>query len=308
MKQMDRRLLILMRLREEAAVRASDLAELCECSVRTVYRDIDALCQAGVPIAAMPGEGYRLVSGYHLPPIAFAAEEAVQILLGLDLVERLGTNSQRDATKGAAAKVEAVLTPDTREEVSRLRERIRASPHVAGDLSPYLPLLQEAVVGDKVVHLRYHSYAPDRLTERDVEAHYLVFYGGDWHLVGYCRLREDIRDFRASRIDHAELLDETFLRRGSIDDGWNPGEREHEVKVWIAGKAARWAREEPAFGFEGEEPAEGGVIFSFRVRDLQRLMPWILSRGGAARVLAPPELVQRIGDEARALAGRYPDA
>ena len=68
MKQMDRRLLILMRLREERPLRAADLAEECECSVRTVYRDIDALCQAGVPVAAMPGRG--LSAGSRLSPAA----------------------------------------------------------------------------------------------------------------------------------------------------------------------------------------------------------------------------------------------
>ncbi len=304
---MDRRLLILMRLREETPVRASDLAQDCECSVRTVYRDIDALCQAGVHVASMPGEGYRLVPGYHLPPIAFAAEEAVQILLGIDLALGLGTMAQRDAARSAAAKVEAVLLPETREEVARLRERIRVSPQVAGELSPHLPLLQAAVVGDRVVRLRYHSYEPDRVTERDVEAHFLVFYSGDWHLIGYCRLREDVRDFRASRIDSADLMDETFVRR-AIDDGYDPGEMEIEVRIWIDEQAARWAREDLAFGFVSEEPADGGSVFTYRVRDVPRLLPWIFSRGAAARVLSPPELVQRLREEAKALVGRYPDA
>ena len=304
---MDRRLLILMRLREETPVRASDLAQDCECSVRTVYRDIDALCQAGVPVASMPGEGYRLVPGYHLSPIAFAAEEAVQILLGLDLALGLGTMAQRDAARLAAAKVDAVLLPETREAVVRLRERIRASSQIAGELSPHLPLLQEAVVGDRVVRLRYHSYEPDRVTKRDVEAHLLVFYSGDWHLIGYCRLREDVRDFRASRIESADLLDETFERR-AIDDGYDPGEREIEVRIWIDEREARWAREELAFGFVSEEPADGGFVFTFRVRDIPRLLPWIFSRGAAARVLSPPELVERLREEAKALHGRYPDA
>ena len=305
---MDRRLLILMRLREETPVRASDLAQDCECSVRTVYRDIDALCQAGVPVASMPGEGYRLVPGYHLPPIAFAAEEAVQILLGIDLALGLGTMAQRDAARSAAAKVEAVLLPETREAVARLRERIRASPQIVGELSPHLPLLQEAVVGDRVVRLRYHSYEPDRVTKRDVEAHSLVFYGSDWHLIGYCRLREDVRDFRAGRIESARLLDETFVRR-EIDDGYDPGDMEIEVRVLIDERAARWAREDLAFGFVSEEPADdGGFVFTFRVRDVPRLLPWIFSRGAAARVLSPPDLVQRLREEAKALAGRYPDA
>ena len=275
--------------------------------MRTVYRDIDALCQACVPVASMPGEGYRLVPGYHLPPIAFAAEEAVQILLGLDLALGLGTMAQRDAARSAAAKVDAVLLPETREAVVRQRERIRASPHVAGELSPHIPLLQEAVIGDRVVRLRYHSYEPDRVTVRDVEAHMLVFYSGDWHLIGYCRLREDVRDFRASRIDSADLLAETFARR-TIDDGYDPGDNEREVRVWISEQAAHWAREEPAFGFVSEEPEDGGFVFTFRVRDMPRLLPWILSRGAAARVLSPPDLVQRLREESRALAGRYPDA
>ena len=304
---MDRRLLILMRLREETPVRASDLAQDCECSVRTVYRDIDALCQAGVPVASMPGEGYRLVPGYHLPPIAFAAEEAVQILLGIDLALGLGTMAQRDAARSAAAKVDAVLLPETREAVARLRERIRASPQIAGELSPHLPLLQEAVVGDRVVRLRYHAYEPDRVTKRDVEAHLLVFYSGDWHLIGYCRLREDVRDFRAGRIESARLLDETFVRR-KIDDGYDPGDMEIEVRIWIDERAARWAREDLAFGFVSEEPADGGFVFTFRVRDVPRLLPWIFSRGAAARVLSPPELVQRLREEAKALVGRYLDA
>src|SRR3990172_10600912 len=117
MKQMDRRLLILMRLRDETPLRASDLAEECGCSVRTVYRDIDALCQAGVPVAAMPGEGYRLVPGYHLPPIAFTTEEAVQLLLGSELALGVGTTAQREAAQAAAAKVAAALRPETRQEV-----------------------------------------------------------------------------------------------------------------------------------------------------------------------------------------------
>ena len=305
---MDRRLLILMRLREETPVRASDLAQDCECSVRTVYRDIDALCQAGVPVASMPGEGYRLVPGYHLPPIAFAAEEAVQILLGIDLALGLGTMAQRGSARSAAAKVDAVLLPETREAVARLRDRIRAAPQVSGKLSPHLPLLQEAVVGDRVVRLRYHSYEPDRVTKRDVEAHLLVFYSGDWHLIGYCRLREDVRDFRASRIESAKLQDETFVRR-KIDGGYDPGDMEVEVRILIDERAARWAREDLAFGFVSEEPADdGGFIFTFRVRDVPRLLPWIFSRGAAARVLSPPDLVQRLREEAKALVGQYPDA
>ena len=304
MKQMDRRLLILMRLRQETPVRAADLAEACECSVRTIYRDIDALCQAGVPVAAMPGEGYRLVEGYHLPPIAFTAEEAVQLLLGSDLALGLGTASQRQATRTAAAKVEAVLRPETRSEVDRLRERIRVSRWGRNEASPWLPVLQQAVIHDRVLHLRYHAFSSDDLTERDVEPYYLLHYEKDWHLVGFCRLRGEMRDFRAGRLQSAELLSERFERRDEMQQA--PDAKETlEVRVWLEAAAVRWAREAPAYGLQGEEPAEGGTVFVYRSGSLRHLLPWLLSWGASARVLSPPEVVERVRSEAEALSRAY---
>jgi predicted DNA-binding transcriptional regulator YafY len=308
MKQMDRRLLILMRLREETPVRAADLAEECECSVRTIYRDIDALCQAGVPVAAMAGEGYRLVPGYHLPPISFTVEEAVQLLLGADLVSGLGTTEQRDAAVSAGAKVEAALRPETRQEVERLRERIRVSHWIQRERSPWLGLLQQAVIHDRVLWVRYHSFGSDEVTERKVEPYTLVFYGGDWHLVGYCRLRESVRDFRAGRIREAELLDERFHRPigFSTEDDGRPA-RGDEISVWIEASAVPWAREAPPFGFQREEPGEGGSVFIIECWEMRRLMPWLLGWGASARVLAPPDAVERMRREAEALVEAYPE-
>jgi predicted DNA-binding transcriptional regulator YafY len=308
MKQMDRRLLILMRLREETPVRAQDLAEACECSVRTVYRDIDALCQAGVPVAAMAGEGYRLVPGYHLPPISFTVDEAVQLLLGADMAFGLGTEDQREAARAAAAKVEAALRPETRAEVERLRERIRVSRWQYRGQSPWLSLLHQGVAQDRVVWLRYHSFGSDEVTERKVEPYTLVFYGGDWHLVGYCRLRESVRDFRADRIRDAEVLDESFQRPvgfSADDDGRpQPGQ---EIRVWIEASSVPWARETPPFGFQREEQAEGGVVFVIECWELRRLLPWLLGWGASARVLSPPDVIERMRREAEALVEAYPE-
>lgn len=310
MKQTDRRLLILMRLREERPLRAADLADECGCSVRTVYRDIDALCQAGVPVAAMPGEGYRLAPGYHLPPVALTVEEAVQLLLGSEMALRLGTAAQREAARTAATKVEAVLRPETRQEVQRLRERIRVSHWLGREPSPWLPVLQEGVLQDRVLWLQYHSFSSGELTERKVEPYFLVFYSDDWHLVAYCRLREAMRDFRAGRIRDAEVLDETFLRPVGVSHYDDEPERRQprEVHVWIEAAAVPWARESPAFGFEREEPAEGGSVFVFTPWDERRLLPWVLSWGASARVLSPPDVAASVRREAEALAQRYADA
>jgi predicted DNA-binding transcriptional regulator YafY len=308
MRQMDRRLLVLMRLREETPMRAADLAEEIGCSVRTVYRDIDALCQSGVPVAAMPGEGYRLVPGYHLPPIAFTTDEAVQLLLGADLVSGLGTHDQRDATISAAAKVESVLDQQTRSEVEILRQRIRVSAWNRSEPSPHLALLQQGVIQCRVIHIRYRAFESGEVTERKVEPHGLTFYGGDWHLVAYCRLREGMRDFRSGRILEARLLDETFERLAA--SAWYADESRgdfREVRVWIESSTVPWARETAGFGFDREEAVEAGSIFVFLVRDIRRFLPWVLGWGSAARVISPPDVVGRVAQEAVELARVYLD-
>jgi predicted DNA-binding transcriptional regulator YafY len=166
--------------------------------------------------------------------------------------------------------------------------------------------LLQAVVNDQVVALRYHSFSPDQVTERRVEPYSLVHYGQDWHLVGYCRLREGMRDFRASRIREAVLTGEHFKRMPGLDTDVDHEPRaSYELRVWLDESAVPWARENPAFGFEREEPGEGGSVFVFWVWELRRLMTWLLGWGSAARVLSPPEVVDELRREVEAMAGRY---
>jgi predicted DNA-binding transcriptional regulator YafY len=80
------------------------------------------------------------------------------------------------------------------------------------------------------------------------------------------------------------------------------------VRVWIEAPTVPWARESLAWGFEGEEPAEGGSIFVYACHEQRRLLPWVLSWGASARVLTPPEFMRRVREEANALARSYEDA
>jgi predicted DNA-binding transcriptional regulator YafY len=175
------------------------------------------------------------------------------------------------------------------------------------DASPWLPLLQRAVIQERVLRLSYHSFSSDEVTQRDVEPHYLVFYGADWHLVAYCRLREGMRDFRCGRVRSAELLEERFERPERADMSVDePLRHDHqEVHVWIEAATVPWARETPAFGLDRVEPMDGGSVFVYRAHELRRLLPWVLSWGMSARVLAPRELAARVRREAEALVRSY---
>lgn len=121
MNKTDRMLAIVLELQRRRSMRAVDLAELFETSVRTIYRDVQALCKAGVPIVGSPGQGYSLVEGYFLPPIGFTAEEAVVLLLGLDFVERRFDREYRLRADSSRGKIEAVLPDSVRQEATRLR-------------------------------------------------------------------------------------------------------------------------------------------------------------------------------------------
>jgi predicted DNA-binding transcriptional regulator YafY len=116
-----------------------------------------------------------------------------------------------------------------------------------------------------------------------------------------------MRDFRAARIREAKLLPEQFERLEHLVQP-PPDEERHppqEVRVWIEASTVPWARETVAYGFEREEPGEGGAVFVFHAWNVRQLLPWILSWGAAARVLSPREVVRRVRREAEALTNAY---
>jgi predicted DNA-binding transcriptional regulator YafY len=170
------------------------------------------------------------------------------------------------------------------------------------EASPWLPLLQEALLESRVLHLRYHSYSPDRVTERKVEPYQLVYYDNDWHLVGYCRLREGMRDFRAGRILAAEVLPEAFRRHPAV-----ASEAQHEDwsdfrEVRVAGSIGRaLGARETGFGLDREEQAEVDRVYV--PCGTCRLMPWLLSRS-LGRVVASRGC-SAVREQAESMVQRY---
>lgn len=207
MNRIDRLFAILLTLQHKRHVRAQDLARQFEISKRTIYRDMSALNQMGIPIASLPGEGFELVERFYVPPLMFKEEEAVALTLGL----RLLTHS----ADSALAKIQVVLP-------GQVRARSEALTNVIGFITlgqkfdldePQLLVIQKAIQERRVLHLRYHGYQRDELIERDVEPHQLFYSDGVWYLEGYCRLRRDIRAFRLSRIEQLTALKETFSKK-----------------------------------------------------------------------------------------------
>ena len=285
-------------------VRAEELADAFEVSKRTIYRDILALTEVGVPIVSLPGQGYELMPGFFLPPLVFTREEAAALLLGARLLGQQAVGRIATGADTAVAKIAAALPATTRRDVEHLGEMIAfLVPRSRFDLDdPQLTTLQRSLGERRVVRIRYHSLARDEVSLRDVEPRQLTYSGGAWYLQAYCRLREGQREFRLDRIESLELLAETFRERQTAAEGAEVGGAVTEVQVRVDARSVRWVRERQHFGFVDEERAGSETIMIYRVDSMEEMVPWLRSWGPAVEVVSPPELRSRLRREALSLA------
>jgi predicted DNA-binding transcriptional regulator YafY len=305
----DRMLAIVVELQRKGVLRAEDLAAKFETSIRTIYRDMQALSEAGIPIAGAPGAGYSLMEGYFLPPVSFTAEEAVALLIGADFV-----GMRLDAEYGAKArssqeKIEAILPESVREETERIRSVIKllnvGEAGTRGKEKETLEQLRRAILQKRKVHFRYSKPAPDadesRQSERTVDPYGLVYTQGVWMLVAFCWLRQDIRHFRLSRISGLVVLDEPFRIDSNfrLPDHRPANDRNVTVRIWVDPAVMDRVLEADNFYMESFEPGEEGGVATFRVRRAEDLLQWTLGWGAAVRVLEPESLRERVRAEIR---------
>ncbi len=295
MNRIDRLFGILLMLQTHRLVRSQDIAERFEISERTVYRDIAALLQLGVPIISRAGEGYALSEGYFLPPLIFTEAEASALFLAASMLKASG-NLEADVQQ-ALDKLKAALPPRTLRQASADAEMIQFfMPKGRFNLStPYLTTLKRAINEQRVVFIRYHSWSEQVTTEREIEPLELSFGDGAWYCTAFCRLRRDVRDFRLERIEVLKLTAQRFTRTPHN----SPSIREPiEVTVRFPANSARWVRERQHYGFVEETPdGEQAVIMRYRLDRLVEIKHWLLSWGGAAQVLEPEMLRQMLREE-----------
>lgn len=190
------------------AVTANRLAEMLEVSVRTIYRDIQALILSGVPIEGEAGVGYLLDAKFELPPLMFTSEELLALLVGSKMVQSWADNSLANGANSAVDKITAIL-PD------KLKKQSQHSPFVVPDYyrnSKNVNLsheIREAISNGHLLSVEYTD-AKECHTQRKIEPLGLVFWGAKWTVIAYCCLRNNYREFRLDRITHCKTLNETF--------------------------------------------------------------------------------------------------
>lgn len=216
MNRLERITTILLLLQSRKKITAQQLADRFQTSVRTIYRDVRVLEEAGVPVGAEAGVGYFLSEGYSLPPILFTKEEAAAMITGEKLLQHFADVSINKEFASAMNKVRAVLRSSDKDFVEMLEEnisvhRIQSGTQTSDDFpNRFMSSIQVALVKQQVLELEYYSHHSEQTTKRIIEPIGLSFLSGHWHLFAWCRLRNDVRDFRSDRIKHLRMLEETY--------------------------------------------------------------------------------------------------
>ncbi len=316
MNRIDRLTAILIHLQSKQIVKAEEIAERFKISKRTVYRDLRALEEAGVPIGAEAGVGYYITDGYYLPPVMFEKKEAIAMLMAGKLVEKLTDNATNQDYQSALFKIKSVLSTADKEFISKLNEHIDIKYSSASGLNSeetnYLSVIQNALVSQFILSIDYKSYYKNEITKkRLVEPIGLCYYGFSWHLIGYCLMREDYRDFRIDRIQNLNILNEKFERK-------NRETMEHYFKNLMSANdliemVVRFDKSiyselqslKYYFGFIGEKVGESNVEITFLNNSISYVGGWLIKYGNKINIIKPASLINYIKSLSKELYNKY---
>ncbi|GAB4231882.1 MAG: hypothetical protein Tsb0034_04420 [Ekhidna sp.] len=299
MNRIDRLNALLIHLQSKSRVTLSEIEDRFEIGRRTVFRDIRSLIEAGVPIGGDAGDGYFIVEGYHLPPVVFNKEEASAILMGAKFIERGADAETVRSFDMAMEKIKAVLKYSDKEFLENLEKRvaIRPSPVPKEFPDSHLSEIQIAIATNRLISMTYYSQYSDTTTQREVEPLGMVFYSGRWHLIAFCRLRQDLRDFRTDRIQKVRLLSET------IDPTQHPnyldflheallGTDAKEAIIHCSATVARFMGEQKYYmGFaEQKKLPDGDYEMKFVTPHYQYFARWLMMYGNEVEIISPSAL------------------
>lgn len=202
---------ILTQLQTKRLLTATMLADKFGVSVRTIYRDIRALEEAGVPVFTEEGKGYALADGYRLPPVSFTESQANALITAEQLVLRNKDASFVREYTDAITKIKAVLVHLTKDKAELLSQRIVIRNNIENrSTSNNLSVIQLALTNFKLLRIHYQAVPPAEKTTRVLEPFAIYSTQDNWILIAFCRLRRDYRTFRLDRIEQLEMLKETF--------------------------------------------------------------------------------------------------
>ena len=302
LKRFDRIIAILIQLQSKRIVKAQDLADRFQVSLRTIYRDIRTLEASGVPIASEAGVGYSIMEGYRLPPVMFTREEASSFVAAEKLMQKYTDKTLGSYHESAMFKIKSVLRGSQKDWITALESQVDIGPApdlFNKDIPDALEILFESIAEKQQVKLLYYGIESTKPIERIIEPVGIFHENNYWYVMGYCHLRADYRQFRTDRMEaisrtrlafHKEhpTLDE--LRRG-------PEERSKtKVRILVDKKIARFLGSGRKYqGFVSQQIKDNQVEMTFMSEDIdQSFARWYLMFADYATIIEPESLKDRV--------------
>ena len=303
-KRFDRIIAILIQLQSKKIVKAQELADRFEVSLRTIYRDIRTLEASGVPIYSEAGVGYALMEGYRLPPVMFTREEVGSFIAAEKLMQKFTDPSMGSHYASAMYKLKSVLRSTDKDWLSNIESSVlmqNKEPLFHTSSPNTLPVLFESISEKKQILLSYKTLEAEEPTTRNIEPVGVFHDHNNWYFLGYCHLRKDYRQFRTDRIQGIKKTDYDFtIEHDSLETYLNKNETipTTKVRILIDKKIARYLEFERKYhGYISEKETDGQIEMSFMCRDIESGFPrWFLMFGDFATILEPESLKTRVLD------------
>ena len=301
--KIDRLIGILSVLLQKDKVTTPELAERFEVSRRTINRDIEDLCKAGIPICTSQGTGggISIMDGYRMDRTILTSKDMQMILAGLRSLDSVSGSSYYGQL------MEKIRAGSSSFISGRDSILIDLSSWYRESLTPKIETIQDAI-GDR--HLvRFHYFSPSGDSERTVEPYYLVFRWSSWYLWGWCRDRADFRLFKLNRMDSVQKTEEKFeCREAPMPDLSNEKIFPGKIRVKALFEADQKWRLVEDFGPECfAESDDGRLLFTADYTDLESLVTWLMTFGDKAEVLEPREAREAVSQMAKKMVILYGD-
>ena len=288
--KIDRLIGILSVLLQKEKMTAPELAERFEVSRRTINRDIEDLCKAGIPIQTSQGTGggISIMEGYRLDRTILTSKDMQMILAGLRSLDSVSGSSYY------CQLMEKIRTGSSEFISGRDSILIDLSSWYGDSLTPKIETIQDAVENRHLVRFQY--YAPSGESERTVEPYFLVFRWSSWYLWGWCKDRKDFRMFKLNRMDRIQKTDESFeCRNIAMPDLSNEKIFPGGIKVKVLFEPDQKWRLVEEFGPKCfTEYDDGRLLFTGNYTDLGNLITWLMTFGDKAEVIEPREAREAI--------------
>ncbi len=299
--KIDRMLGIVMILLQKDKVTAPYLAEKFEVSKRTINRDIDALCMAGIPIVTTQGGngGISIADGYRIDKSVLTYDEMQKLVTALKGMDSISSE----------AGTEQLLNKFfvKKDQVLSIKDSIiiNLASHYKSDLADKITVIREAILDNKLISFRYYSSKGD--AERTIEPYYLAFQWSAWYVFGYCKERRDFRLFKLNRLCELKNTGLKFEPR-EIAEGHKDFDHyftdEYQITILFDPEVKyRLIDEYGRESFEVNE--EGKLLFRMGFTNKNYMLSWILSFGDKAEVLYPKGLKHEIRSIAENILKHY---